>query len=460
VACCAASSLAACGLLFPTVLESGSDGGATGLDASDTGAATGDSTQAGAEGGDATGRADACGASCDATAGDATVPGDAGAADGATTGDTAADGANPGDAGDAAPPPCEAGPTDPHNCGVCGHDCLGGACFQGSCRQVAVSTGEPAPAYVAVDATHVYWTNDGPPSTGTGVVSAALDGGQRSGLVQPLGFANRVLSGGPFVYYNAEFQGTVAKVDPGTGVTTTFAPMPTSYSPTGLALSPDAGTLYWLGQLDEGGLSVHAQTLPSGSQTLLTHDTDGRLGQGLAADESALFFTAGVYSAGPDHQNLKRIDTAGCPDASSCGTILHAGTYINAVAVDGTYVYWAEQTVLGTGGQIARRGKDVDAGGYLVVAPSVNNVQFIVVDGPWLYFTEYAPANPDSGTAWGRVGRVGTDGTNLTYLADHQAYPLGLATDSTAIYWVNRGTLVQPANAFTASDGAILRMAK
>jgi hypothetical protein len=62
----------------------------------------------------------------------------------------------------------------------------------------------------------------------------------------------------------------------------------------------------------------------------------------------------------------------------------------------------------------------------------------------------------------GRVGRVATDGTGgAVYLSDHQAYPLGLASDATSIYWVNRGTITSVTNdAFGNADGEILRMAK
>jgi hypothetical protein len=455
IACGGMFSLAACGLLFPTALESDSDAGAPGVDASDAVANGGDSAP-GVPDADAAVCGDSCAADAGATdtgAGDTTVPTDAAAADA-----SAADVSSSPDSGDGGPA-CEGGAIDPLNCGTCGHDCLGGTCFQGTCRQVAILAGESAPAYVAVDATHVYWSDDGPQTAA--ILSALKNGTQRAPIVPSLPFANRVLSNGPFVYYNAEFNGTVAKFDVSQGVNTVFAPASTPYSPTGLALSADAGTLYWLGQADEGGVSIHAQTLPFGPQTILSHDTDGKLAQGLAADDSALFFTAGGYSTTTDHQNLKRIDATGCPDASSCGTILHAGVYITAVAVDGTYVYWSEQSAYGGVGPIARRAKDVDGGGFLTLVPSANNARFLMVDGPWLYWTEYEPATSASGPV-GRVGRVATDGTGgAVYLSDHQAYPLGLASDATSIYWVNRGTITSVVNdSFANADGAILRMAK
>jgi hypothetical protein len=311
---------------------------------------------------------------------------------------------------------------------------------------------------VAVDSNSAYWSQSGPQSTG--VFSGSKDGsGGVFPLVPVLQFPYQVLSDGHLVYYNAGGNGTVGSVDPSTGLPTTFAASPTPYTPTGLALSPDAGTLYWLGTFDDGGISVHAQPLPSGREVVLTLDTDGTQGLGLAADEAAVFFTAGVSSPPNGQQNLKRIDAAGCPDAGSCGTILHTSTFINAVAVDETYVYWAEQPTRGGGGVIARRGKGIASGGYLVLAPLVNNAQFILVDGPWVYWTEFEPSTSDGGPT-GAVGRVAKDGTGgVTYLADHQAYPLGMASDATAIYWVNRGTATN-GGGFANADGQILLLAK
>ncbi|HEY4117471.1 MAG TPA: hypothetical protein VGM56_06425 [Byssovorax sp.] len=46
--------------------------------------------------------------------------------------------------------------SDPHNCGACGHDCLGAACSAGVCQPVAIWTGNAAPP-LFVDDTYVYW---------------------------------------------------------------------------------------------------------------------------------------------------------------------------------------------------------------------------------------------------------------------------------------------------------------
>ncbi len=56
---------------------------------------------------------------------------------------------------------CEADlASDSKNCGKCGRDCLGGACIAGKCSPIVVAASQFNCFAVAVDATHVYWTNE------------------------------------------------------------------------------------------------------------------------------------------------------------------------------------------------------------------------------------------------------------------------------------------------------------
>src|SRR5580700_8934554 len=54
---------------------------------------------------------------------------------------------SPRDAGVDVPCVAEVG-TDPHNCGRCGHDCLGGACAGGACEAVVLYAGSDTPTSI------------------------------------------------------------------------------------------------------------------------------------------------------------------------------------------------------------------------------------------------------------------------------------------------------------------------
>src|SRR5436309_967588 len=71
------------------------------------------------------------------------------------------------------------GPSDPNNCGACGHSCLGGACTAGKCAPILLASGQgdsasgvpwypytndigdplEGPDRIAVDESHAYWLN-------------------------------------------------------------------------------------------------------------------------------------------------------------------------------------------------------------------------------------------------------------------------------------------------------------
>lgn len=56
-----------------------------------------------------------------------------------------------GDDGDVGAPDTCGASDDPHDCGACGHDCLGGACTAGVCQPIQISNQETFPNSLAVD---------------------------------------------------------------------------------------------------------------------------------------------------------------------------------------------------------------------------------------------------------------------------------------------------------------------
>jgi hypothetical protein len=110
------------------------------------------------------------GASADATTSDAPVDGtvsppSTGAAVSPPSSEAAvstpsADGA-PLDAGTAEASPCGDTSSIPTNCGLCGHDCLGGQCSGGVCQPFALIAADAgaSPTDLAVDDAYLYWTD-------------------------------------------------------------------------------------------------------------------------------------------------------------------------------------------------------------------------------------------------------------------------------------------------------------
>ena len=49
---------------------------------------------------------------------------------------------------------------DPRNCGACGHDCLQGACANGSCQPFLLASGQVGPGNLVTEDGGLYWTNN------------------------------------------------------------------------------------------------------------------------------------------------------------------------------------------------------------------------------------------------------------------------------------------------------------
>ena len=89
---------------------------------------------------------------------------------------------------------CQDTMADPHNCGACGNDCVGGACASGRCQPV-ILVSAPVGSF-ALDATSVYFIEPGPqnstPPTGA-IMKVSKGGGPvttlASGRASPVGIA-------------------------------------------------------------------------------------------------------------------------------------------------------------------------------------------------------------------------------------------------------------------------------
>jgi low-density lipoprotein receptor class B len=197
---------------------------------------------------------------------------------------------------------------------------------------------------IAVDATHIYWAENGVGAIGR----ANLDGSEAdpwfiTGLDRPCGLA----IDSSYVYWmttdHTKDQGSIgrAKLE-GTNVQPEF--LTTGYAPCGLARS---GTELFAGELDLGGSAGLYRTMADGSgvPTLLAH---ANTGCGIAISGEYIYWTDFEGSIGRARLDGTQVDPKFIPDLlRPCGLAIHDGV-----------LYWSEQPEIGNSGAISRANAD------------------------------------------------------------------------------------------------------
>jgi hypothetical protein len=319
--------------------------------------------------------------------------------------------------------------SDPHHCGQCGHDCLGGACQAGKCQPVVIADGLSSPVVVAVDDASVYWVTSGV-SDGAAATAprestlgrATKNGADRktlyttetwrspSGLVVDDGFA-----------FYASGSGAIVRIDKRSGASTVLVQDP--LGPQGLVLDPAAGSVIWVDELP----GVASLSRSGGTSIVLARTS----GHDLALDATSIF-VAGT--------GIRRLPRTGCPGGTDCSTQVVAGAFRHVVA-DDAYLVGAE----GSAGvsQIAK-----ESGARSSV--TTETAEGIALDRDWIYWSTY--------NASGVIARKRKDSAVIEVLATGQSFPAGLTVDDGAVYWCTRGT--GPPELFEKRDGTVMKLAK
>jgi len=268
---------------------------------------------------------------------------------------------------------------DSHNCGRCGHDCLGGACVSAVCQVVTIATGQGRAFVVGTDIQFVYWGGDGGP-----IAKKSLD---NTGSIIPL------------------------------------VPAPTyTEAAYAMVVTPDA--LYWGNDWKDKGLRGCA--LPScvgGAQNLVTGTYNVH-----AVISNA---TRGVVYYDQGNSIVQKAVPIGNPAPL---TATAAG--VNALAIDSSFVYWVETT----GTQIYAMNKIPLAGGAITTLASnrTGDIHSLAVGPSMLYWAENVSA---SGPATIRSAPLPSGvpaATEPTKIADVVGTVRTVATDATHIYFANR----------------------
>lgn len=330
--------------------------------------------------------------------------------------------------------PCVDTANDPHNCGLCGHDCLGGACIEGRCQPVVLASGEAFPYTIISDGSTVFWANwsqgNGPADNVPTILRAVgVDGvGLRTVGTAPY-FPSALHGDETSLYWyrstinSQPAKGAVMKMAKSGGAPTILFdhttdsqlgialgpsevywwpgksasnPTPTAWKVTkdGAAAQPigDTGTFSSAGQIEVDENAVYALTgvshgivrleLAGGPPTILT-DIETRWF--LALDDAHVFFMSpeGLQRVGKDGSDL---------------TLLLADSQIGQTLLDATHLYYANNDGL-------RRVRKDGGGDELLVAeplgpipgPNAWGVNSLAQDDRAVYFVLY-DAKPGSGS--------------------------------------------------------------
>jgi hypothetical protein len=294
-----------------------------------------------------------------------------------------------------------------------------------TCQPITIASGEPDLGAIAVDATNVYWVNDG--ATGT-VKTCPASGcaGSPKTIASMQDHPRAIAVDGTNVYWanygSTTNDGTVMKVPIPGGNLTVLAS--NQGQPNNIAL--DTNNVYWSnantgaywkvsklgagamqlgmtsGYSGTGGIAVDATTLfwtEWGTGLVQSVPTDGSANQmvvamiagpinlaGIALNGGCLFGNCvtpatSAYWAAPGPAAIWTTPLTG-PSPKMLSPAPTPGSYPLTVAADATNVYWAAPTAA------VIMSQPVGGGGEMALASGLSNPQFIAIDATSVYWTD------------------------------------------------------------------------
>ena len=335
-------------------------------------------------------------------------------------------GAQP-DGGDAAASTCTDIQTDSHNCGACGHDCLGQPCANGLCSAetvyhdaaahghataIALDPADPTYVFVAAssnDASNGYILRVAKTTTG-GAAPETLATGIYASYGMVVAGGTVFWTQGDQVPSGSRGVGRVQKTPGGTGQLATAPGKPSD-------LAADATSLFW-DDYDLSGLRSASQGAPASSQQILTSEV-----RDVVVDGTRLFVAIG------DNAGSGSI-AAAAKDGSGLQTI-KSETYPNGLALDQDYVYWVSDQDA-PDGAIRRAPK---AGGPVTdIARTQNRPCCLTLAGTFAYWLTVSTSNQPA--ALMRAPVAGGAALALATVSDDAD---STKADAAYVYWVDNG---------------------
>jgi hypothetical protein len=309
--------------------------------------------------------------------------------------------------------------TSPTNCGVCGHDCLGGACLGGKCQPVTMATNQLDPADMTVDANNVYWTATGDgkvlsmPRLGTGAMTPTLIADSQA---SPKGI---LLDSGYVYWSNCSNVGSIYRRAVPVVASSPQVPVITNgYYPYRMAIS--GSQLSWTEDSTAGSVRIADISTVLSGPVQPSHIFANQISpKGIAADASNLYWTiygevrqaplttvmvsnisvaeSFPYDLRADTDTIYWVDayasTIRKVAKNTAGTLatlatLSYGQRPLQIALDATSVYWANPEG-GAIQSVAKQGGSIQ----LWYQAAANKPQGIAVDAQNIYWTDSSGGN-------------------------------------------------------------------
>jgi hypothetical protein len=285
---------------------------------------------------------------------------------------------------------------------------------------VILAAGQSMPYAIAIDETHVYWTNYGDSVDVEGSIARVPKvGGEPTTLVSgPLAQPNSIVVDGSDVYWSNYGSGTIARVSKVGGSPIILA-VGQSFASNVRVLGDD---IFWLKYVGSH-LIMRASAWDGGNVATVVSANEPITG--FAIDNSSV-----IWLNWNQQEVLKSPLAGGTPVviASNQGSP-------RTVVVDANNAYWITEGPYYTGAIM--QGPLNGAYPPITLVPQLPESdqprRSIALDDNFAYWTDRGKHLQSNG----RVARVPIGGGDVEVLASTQASPVGIAVDDSAVYWTN-----------------------
>jgi hypothetical protein len=331
---------------------------------------------------------------------------------------------------------------DPHHCGACGHDCLGGDCKNGTCLPLELSVGSSIsgfPKGLAVGPNGVYWTDvvfAG--DTEAGIFSCPLAGcGNKAptALAPNLGQPMWVTASSDEIYW-LDAKGTRAAQCPLTGCGSSATTCVSGQNEVGLIVN-DGASIYWTNQGTAANSHGDGQVMRASISDRTMCANVEELANGLhwptsiVIDGATLYWLVAPTNDAAADGKILSCGVAGCNKmpATTVGGLLRPIW----VTARGGKIFWASDSTRATDGSCNSDGAIYACSNCRGVGKSLHSnlacPSYPTFDGTHLYWVDQVT----------KIQRSRPDGSNVEPFVANADYIVAMTADDEAIYWLELG---------------------